>query len=67
MRGVDGSQVIFFTPGEIAAGSYGGYLTNATVTGLYAQEVKGAVVMVEREFPPSSTNRACQNTCNTES
>lgn len=46
-------QVVFFTPGEIAAAGYGGYLTNATITGLYAQEIKGAVVMVEREYPSS--------------
>jgi hypothetical protein len=38
-----------FTPGEISAANYGAYLTNATITGLYAQEIKGAVVMVERE------------------
>jgi hypothetical protein len=40
---------VFFTPGEIAAGAYGAYLTNATITGLFAQEIRGAVVMVERE------------------
>jgi hypothetical protein len=40
---------VFFTPGEIAAAAYGAYLTNATVTGLFAQEIKGAVVMIERE------------------
>lgn len=39
-----------FTPGEIAAANYGAYLTNATIIGLYAQEIKGAVVMVEREL-----------------
>lgn len=44
----DERQVVLFTPGETAAAPYGGYLTNATVTGLYAQELKGAVVMVER-------------------
>jgi hypothetical protein len=42
-----------FTPGEIAAANYGGYLTNATVVGLYAQEIKGAVVMVERKQVPA--------------
>jgi len=41
-------QVVLFTPGEISAANYGAYLTNATITGLYAQEIKGAVVMVER-------------------
>jgi hypothetical protein len=43
---------VFFTPGEIAAANYGGYLTNVTITGLFAQEIQGAVVMVEREFAP---------------
>lgn len=42
--------MVFFTPGEISATNYGGYLTNATITGLYAQEIGGAVVMVEREL-----------------
>jgi hypothetical protein len=41
---------VFFTPGESAAAPYGGYLTNITITGLYAQEIKGAVVMVERQL-----------------
>lgn len=40
---------MFFTPGEIAAAQYVGYLTNVTLTGLLAQELKGAVIMVERE------------------
>ena len=39
-----------FTPGEISAANYGAYLTNVTITGLYAQEIKGAVVMVERTW-----------------
>jgi hypothetical protein len=42
-------QVVLFTPGEIAADQYIGYLTNATITGLYAQEIDGAVVMLERQ------------------
>ncbi|CAG8956180.1 hypothetical protein HYFRA_00012097 [Hymenoscyphus fraxineus] len=45
-----GSPIVFFTPGEIAAAGYTGYLTNATITGLYAQEIKGAVIMVEHRF-----------------
>lgn len=49
--GGPGSPIILFTPGESAADGYGGYLTNATLTGKMAQEVKGAVVMVERAFP----------------
>jgi hypothetical protein len=40
--------VVLFTPGEEAADQYTGYLTNRTLTGVYAQEVKGAVVMLER-------------------
>ncbi len=45
---------MLFTPGEAAAAPYGSYLTNATVVGLYAQEIKGAVVMIERKlFQPS--------------
>lgn len=39
---------MLFTPGEEAADQYTGYLTNRTLTGRYAQEVKGAVVMLER-------------------
>jgi hypothetical protein len=39
------------TPGEISAGRYGAYLTNVTIAGLYAQETKGAVIMVERRYP----------------
>jgi hypothetical protein len=30
---------------------------SATITGLYAQEIKGAVVMVERELPPEAASR----------
>lgn len=39
-----------FTPGEEAAAPYTGYLYNDTITGLYAQEIEGAVLMVEREL-----------------
>jgi hypothetical protein len=39
-----------FTPGEIAAAGYTGYLTNRTITGAYAQAIGGAVVMVERKY-----------------
>jgi hypothetical protein len=38
-----------FTPGEVDATEYTGYLTNRTITGAYAQAIGGAVVMVERE------------------
>lgn len=45
-----GSPVIFFTPGEVAADDYTGYLTNLTITGLFAQAVQGAVVMMEHRY-----------------
>jgi hypothetical protein len=49
-EGTNGNgQVVLFTPGEIAAANYGGYLTNQTITGWFAQNIKGAVVMVERK------------------
>ena len=43
-----GSPVVFFTPGEVAAAGYTGYLRNVTITGLFAQEIKGAAVLLER-------------------
>ncbi|KAF4637979.1 hypothetical protein G7Y89_g115 [Cudoniella acicularis] len=45
-----GSPVVLFTPGEIAGTNYGAYLTNVTITGLFAQEIKGAVIMVEHRY-----------------
>lgn len=45
-----GSPVVLFTPGEIAADQYVGYLTNQTVVGLYAQEIKGAVILLEHRY-----------------
>ncbi|KAH8817396.1 peptidase S28 [Xylogone sp. PMI_703] len=50
-----GSPIVMFTPGEISAAGYGAYLTNQTITGLYAQEIKGAVVMVEHRYWGSSS------------
>ena len=43
-------QVVLFTPGEVAAAGYTGYLTNKTITGLYAEAIGGAVVLLEREL-----------------
>lgn len=43
-------KIVLFTPGETAAGRYGAYLTNATIPGRYAQEIKGAVLMVEHRY-----------------
>jgi hypothetical protein len=42
-------QIVLFTPGEIAADGYQGYLSNLTITGLYAQEINGAPILLERE------------------
>lgn len=45
---------MLFTPGEEAAAGYTGYLTNKSLTGLYAKEIKGAVVLIERKpYQPS--------------
>lgn len=49
-----GSPVVFFTPGEVEASGYTGYLTNKTITGLFAQAVGGAVVMMERTMSPEN-------------
>ncbi|KAB5536262.1 putative serine peptidase [Coniochaeta sp. 2T2.1] len=48
--GGPGSPVVFFTPGEVAAEGYTGYLTNRTITGLFAQAIQGAVVMMEHRY-----------------
>src|SRR3569833_838047 len=45
-----GSPVVFMTPGESAADGYTGYLTNRTITGLFAQASGGAVVMMEHRY-----------------
>lgn len=43
-----GSPVVIFTPGEISAEYYTGFLTNRTITGLYAQAIGAAVIVLER-------------------
>ncbi|KAH7370263.1 peptidase S28 [Rhexocercosporidium sp. MPI-PUGE-AT-0058] len=45
-----GSPVIIFTPGEDAAGSYGAFITNDTLPGLLAQEIKGAAILIEHRY-----------------
>lgn len=45
-----GAPVVFFTPGEEEADEYTGYLTNETITGVFAQEIGGAVVMMEHRY-----------------
>ncbi|KKY27697.1 putative serine [Phaeomoniella chlamydospora] len=43
-------SVIFFTPGEVAADDYTGYLTNKTLTGLFAEAVGGATLLLEHRY-----------------
>jgi hypothetical protein len=50
-----GSPIVLMTPGEIAADNYGGYLTDRSMTGVYARELGGAVVMVEHRYYGDST------------
>jgi hypothetical protein len=50
-----GSPVIFFTPGEVAAAGYTGYLTNRTITGVMAQELGAAAVIMEHRYWGSSS------------
>ncbi|KAE8381307.1 serine carboxypeptidase S28-domain-containing protein [Aspergillus bertholletiae] len=48
--GGPGSPVVLFTPGEASADGYQGYLTNTTLTGRYAQEIQGAVILIEHRY-----------------
>ena len=59
-----GSPVVLFTPGEIAAAGYTGYLTNATITGAYAEAIGGAVVMLEHRYWGESSPYADLSTKN---
>lgn len=45
-----GSPVVLFTPGEVNASDYTGYLTNATTTGVVAQEIGAAVIVIEHRY-----------------
>ncbi|KAK4113371.1 hypothetical protein N656DRAFT_707943 [Canariomyces notabilis] len=45
-----GSPVVIFTPGEVSADFYSGYLTNRTITGLYAQAIGAAVIVLEHRY-----------------
>ncbi|RYP74110.1 hypothetical protein DL771_003168 [Monosporascus sp. 5C6A] len=59
-----GSPIILFTPGEVAAAGDTGYLTDATITGLIAREVGGAVLLVEHRYWRNSTPYVGQTTKN---
>ncbi|KAI9742271.1 MAG: hypothetical protein M1818_004171 [Claussenomyces sp. TS43310] len=45
-----GSPVVLFTPGESAADGYDAYLTNRSITGYFAQELEGAVILLEHRY-----------------
>lgn len=45
-----GSPVIVFQPGEQAADGFQGYLSNLTISGMYAQEVGGAGIVIEHRY-----------------
>lgn len=45
-----GAPVVFFTPGEEVASAYTGYLTNKSITGLFAEAIGGAVVLLEHRY-----------------
>ncbi|KAJ5191835.1 Peptidase S28 [Penicillium cinerascens] len=62
--GGEGSPVVLFTPGEEAAAQYTGYLTNRTLTGLYAKEIQGAVIVIEHRYWGNSTPYADLSTEN---
>ncbi|XP_014550167.1 hypothetical protein COCVIDRAFT_116260 [Bipolaris victoriae FI3] len=48
--GGPGSPIIFYTPGQHAATDRLHYLTDTTLPGLVAKEVRGAVVLVEHRY-----------------
>ncbi|RDW88519.1 hypothetical protein BP6252_00551 [Coleophoma cylindrospora] len=45
-----GSPIVIFTPGEISAAGYTGYLTNRTVQGIMGQTIGGANLLVEHRY-----------------
>ncbi|ETS81172.1 hypothetical protein PFICI_06174 [Pestalotiopsis fici W106-1] len=45
-----GSPIILVTPGENAASTYGLFLTDGTLPGMYAKAVGGAVVLIEHRY-----------------
>ena len=57
-----GSPVVIFTPGEVAATGYEGYLTESAITGMIAKEVGAAVVLVEHRYWGTSTPYEKQTT-----
>ncbi|GKT44832.1 putative extracellular serine carboxypeptidase [Colletotrichum spaethianum] len=59
-----GSPIVLFTPGEVAAEGYTGYLTDRALTGNIAKAIGGAVVMVEHRNWGTSLPYTLQDTKN---
>ncbi|EAW11756.1 putative serine peptidase [Aspergillus clavatus NRRL 1] len=57
-----GSPVVLFTPGEADAPGYTGYLTNQTLPGRFAQEIGGAVILLEHRYWGTSSPYTNLNT-----
>lgn len=45
-----GAPVVAFTPGEVAAAGFTGYLFNHTLPGQFAQAIGGAAVLIEHRY-----------------
>ncbi|OJA11103.1 hypothetical protein AZE42_08867 [Rhizopogon vesiculosus] len=45
-----GGPIILLTPGELDADGFQGYLANGTISGLIAQQQKGAAIVIEHRF-----------------
>ncbi|TQN66708.1 putative extracellular serine carboxypeptidase, partial [Colletotrichum shisoi] len=59
-----GSPIVLFTPGEVAAEAYSGYLTDRALTGNIAKAIGGAVVMGEHRNWGTSLPYTLQDTKN---
>ncbi|KAI1198091.1 serine carboxypeptidase S28 [Nemania serpens] len=46
----EGGPIFLFNPGEMSAGGATGYLQNITLPGYYAQQLKGAVILLEHRY-----------------
>lgn len=42
------NEITHFDPGELTTDRYVSYVTKTTITGVYAKEVEGAVLLAER-------------------
>ncbi|RYP61563.1 hypothetical protein DL771_010084 [Monosporascus sp. 5C6A] len=46
----EGGPIILYNPGEQSAEPFIGYLANTTLPGYYAQQLKGAVILIEHRY-----------------